>query len=70
MSQGCVFYRYDITRPESAAVDRLVRANHRGSRLMPLAGFMTPEMRWLHSFHGGTDAGKLMADYRTAQRAR
>ena len=70
MSKGCVFYIYDITRPESKAVDRLVRRNLPRARLMPLAGFMTPDWRWLHGFSGGTDARKLMTDYRTALRKR
>lgn len=69
MSQGCVCYVYDITNPESKAVDRLVRRNHIGHRLMPLAGFMTADLRWLHGFYGGTDARQLTADYRQAQQA-
>jgi hypothetical protein len=70
LSKGCVFYVYDITRPENGTVDRLVRAKLPNARLMPLSGFMTADMRWLHGFFGGTDTRQLMGDYRTALRKR
>jgi hypothetical protein len=70
LSQGCVFYVYDITRPESRSLDRLVRGNLPRARIMPLAGFMTADSRWLHGFSGNTSARKLLADYRTALRNR
>lgn len=70
LSKGCVFYVYDITKPESRALDRLVRANLPNARLMPLSGFMTADGRWLHGFFGSTDTRQLLGDYRTAMRKR
>jgi hypothetical protein len=70
MSKGCVFYVYDILHPESGAVDRIVRRNLPNARLMPLCGFMSPDMRWLQGFYGQTDARKLMSDYNAALRRR
>jgi hypothetical protein len=51
-------------------VDQVVRANLQGAYLMPLAGFVTADLKWRHGFFGSTDARKLMADYQTAQRRR
>ena len=63
-------YIYDITRPESPQIDRIVRANLKGAYLMPLAGFVDADLRWLHGFFGKTDAKKFMSDYATARRNR
>lgn len=70
LSKGCVLYVYDITRPESRAVDALVRANLQGAYVMPLAGFVTPDLEWRHGFFGGTHAQKLLSDYATARTTR
>lgn len=70
LSKGCVLYVYDITRPESAAVDALVRSNLKGAYVMPLAGFVTPDLQWRHGFFGGTHAQKLLADFETARHPR
>lgn len=62
-----VGYVYDIRRPEVPQVDQTLRANLRGATLMPLVGFLTPELRWVHGFWGPTDAGQFAGDIRTAR---
>lgn len=59
-------YVYDILRPESPQVDRVVRANLPGARLMPLVGFVTPDLRWAGGFWGQRDAAQFTSDIRRA----
>jgi thioredoxin-related protein len=70
LAQKCVIYTYDITktrqRPASRPVDRTVRANLPGAYLMPLTGFMTPELRWLHGFFGSTSGRQVISTMNTA----
>ncbi|MDJ0975813.1 MAG: hypothetical protein QNJ98_15230 [Planctomycetota bacterium] len=62
-----VGYIYDIRRPEVPQVDQTLRANLKGASLMPLVGFLTPELRWVHGFWGPTDARKFGGDIQTAR---
>ena len=70
LAQKCVIYTYDITktrqRPASRPVDRTVRANLPGAYLMPLTGFVTPELRWLHGFFGSTTGRQVLSTMNTA----
>ncbi len=70
LAKKCVIYTYDITktrqRPASRPVDRTIRANLPGAYLMPLTGFMTPEIRWLHGFFGSTSARQVISTMNTA----
>ena len=52
LTRMAVGYVYDITRPEVREVDRLLRANLRGADLMPLVGFVTADLQWVHGFWG------------------
>ena len=62
-----VGYVYQIRNPEVPQVDQTLRANLRGASLMPLVGFLTPELRWVHGFWGPTDARKFSGDISTAR---
>ncbi|MDJ0975814.1 MAG: DUF255 domain-containing protein [Planctomycetota bacterium] len=68
IAKGAVAYLYDITRPESREVDRLVRGMNRGARLMPLCGFATADLKPLKGFSGPTTATQLRGYMRQAQR--
>lgn len=57
--QVAVGYVYNIARPDEIVVDRVLRAKLK-PRLMPLVGFLTPEMQWVDGFYGRTSD----ADYR------
>jgi hypothetical protein len=67
-SRVAVGYVYDIVHPEAPAVDQTLRANLTDATLMPLVGFLTPELRWVHGFWGSTDAEKFLGDLAVAQR--
>jgi hypothetical protein len=63
-----VGYFYDITRPEDPRVDRVLRANLPNATLMPLVGFLTPDLQWVHGFWGGRDVGQFLSDIAVARR--
>lgn len=67
-----VGYIYDITPPirdpAISAVDRTLRANLRGADLMPLVGFLTPELRWVHGFYGARSVAQFQGDMAAAKR--
>ncbi len=69
LARVAVGYVYDITRPEDRSVDAALRANLPGAKLMPLVGFFTPDLAWVHGFWGRHDAGQFRADIATAARA-
>ncbi|MDA1194263.1 MAG: hypothetical protein O2894_03690, partial [Planctomycetota bacterium] len=62
LSRVAVGYIYDITRPEVRDVDRLLRANLRGADLMPLVGFVTADMQWVHGFWGQRSVQQFRGD--------
>lgn len=62
LARVAVGYVYDITRPEVRDVDRLLRANLRGADLMPLVGFITPELGWVHGFWGARTVQQFRGD--------
>lgn len=68
ISRKAIAYTYDITRPESRAIDRLIRSMNRGAGLMPLAGFVTPDLRPLRGFSGSTSPQQLRAHLAAAAR--
>lgn len=62
-------YLYDIGAPEVPQVDRTLRDNLVGAQKMPLVGFLTPELGFVHGFWGATDASRFQAVVQqTAQR--
>lgn len=68
IARYAIAYLYDITRPESGRVDQVVRGMNRGARLMPLAGFATPDLQPLKGFSGPTTAAQLRSYVRQADR--
>lgn len=68
LARKAVVYTYNILRPEMRSVNKAIRDNLRGAYLMPLAGFLTPDARYLHGFFGSTTGSKLMSDAATAER--
>ncbi len=66
--QMSVGYIYDIRHPETPLVDKTLRANLKGAALMPLVGFLTPEMGWVHGFWGPRNTSEFLGDIATAQR--
>lgn len=70
LSQVAVGYVYDIGRPEMVQVDRALRSGLPGARLMPLVGFLTPEMEWVHGFWGGRTPQQFLGDIDYARRVR
>jgi len=63
-----VGYVYDITRPEVRQIDQILRANLKGASLMPLIGFLTPDLRWVHGFWGARTVAEFQGDIATASR--
>jgi hypothetical protein len=63
-----VGYLYNILEPEDARVDQVLRQNLPRATLMPLVGFLTPDLRWIHGFAGQTDVNKFMSDCQAARR--
>ncbi|MDF1701447.1 MAG: hypothetical protein P1V36_09860, partial [Planctomycetota bacterium] len=62
LTRMAVGYIYDITRPEVRDVDRLLRANLRGADLMPLVGFITADLQWVHGFWGQRSVQQFRGD--------
>jgi hypothetical protein len=51
-SSVAVGYFFDLTAPEDRRVASLLRANLKKADLMPLVGFLTPDLQWVHGFWG------------------
>lgn len=68
LSSMAVCYMYDITRPEDGRVDRTLRANLVGAAIMPLVGFVTPDLQWVHGFSGPRSVSQFMGDIESARR--
>ena len=68
LNQVAVSYVYDILRPESARLDNALRNNLLGAILMPLVGFFTADLAWVHGFGGPRSAQEFMGDIETAAR--
>jgi len=68
LNQIAVAYVYDITRPENGRIDGTLRANLPGAILMPLVGFVTADLTWVHGFAGPRTAQEFMGDVETAAR--
>jgi hypothetical protein len=68
LNQVAVSYVYDIMRPESARLDHALRNNLPGAILMPLVGFFTADLAWVHGFGGPRTAQEFMGDIETASR--
>jgi len=60
-------YAFDITAPEDEGIDRLLRKNLAGARLMPLVGFVTPDGLWIHGFWGGQSPERFAEDLRVVR---
>ncbi|MDJ0521528.1 MAG: hypothetical protein QNJ90_05575 [Planctomycetota bacterium] len=67
LNNVAVGYIYDITRPEVRQVDQTLRANLRGADLMPLVGFLTPDLRWVHGFWGARSVTEFRGDIARAR---
>ncbi len=56
MQRVCVGYLYNIHNPTKdpsiTRVDSLLRRNLVGATLMPLTGWVTPDLQWVHGFSG------------------
>ena len=63
-----VGYTYDITRPEVRQVDQILRANLPGASLMPLVGFLTADLQWVHGFWGARTTQEFRGDMGSASR--
>jgi hypothetical protein len=70
LSQVAVGYVYDIGRPEMGQVDHAIRSRLSGARLMPLVGFLTPDMEWVHGFWGGRTPQQFLGDIDHVRRVR
>ncbi len=68
LNQLAVAYVYDIMRPENSRIDQLLRRNLLGAILMPLVGFVTADLVWVHGFAGPRTAQEFMGDIETAAR--
>lgn len=68
LTQMAVCYMYDITRPEDGRVDRTLRANLPGAVVMPLVGFLTPDLQWVNGFSGPRSVSEFMGDIEVARR--
>ncbi len=62
LTRVAVGYVYDITRPEVRQVDRTLRANLRGADLMPLVGFLSADLGWIHGFWGQRSVQQFRGD--------
>lgn len=70
LERVAVGYLYDITRPEDGSVDRTLRAHLPGARLMPLVGFVTPDLGWVHGFWGQRSVAEFQGDVALVARTR
>lgn len=62
-----VMYYYDIFHPQSKAVDSLLRKMlPKNQHMMPLWGFITPDVRWLSGNSGAPAAAKIRSLYQEA----
>ena len=56
MQRFCVGYMYNILNPDKnpqiSRVDGVLRRNLVGYSMMPLTGWVTPDLQWVHGFHG------------------
>ena len=59
MQAKSVGYLYQILDPEDREVDKALRANLPTARMMPLAGWLTPERGWITGFWGLKTAGDM-----------
>jgi len=66
LQRVAVGYTFDITRPEVRAVDDVLRNHLRGASLMPLVGFLTPDLRWVNGFSGPRTVSQFRGDIATA----
>jgi hypothetical protein len=70
LSAVAVGYMFDLSRPsaDDVPLDRLLRTNLPGASLMPLVGFVTPDLQWIHGFWGPRDLNQFLGDIAVARR--
>lgn len=68
LNEVAVSYVYDILQPESSRLDGALRANLPGAVLMPLSGFLTPDLAWVHGWSGPRTMQEFLADIEVAAR--
>jgi hypothetical protein len=64
---ACVGYYLDVDYDTSSATFLALRNNIVGAGSLPLVGFFTPDMRWLHGFWGGRGESALLQELATAR---
>lgn len=69
LSRVAVAYIYNILKPEDGRVDRTLRTNLPGAAVMPLVGFLTPDLQWVTGFWGPRSVSEFMGDIATARRS-
>jgi hypothetical protein len=63
----CVGYYDDCDRDRNSEAFGVLYRNLPGAASLPLVGWVTADLRWVHGFSGGRDATRFRQDMQTAQ---
>lgn len=67
LGEVAVGYYDDCERDPNSEAFRALMAQLPRAMILPLVGFFTPDMRWVHGFSGHTDEAKFLGDIATAK---
>lgn len=67
LGQSVVGYYDDVDRDAGSQAFWALRNNLSTAVTLPLVGFFTPDLRWVHGFSGHTDAAKFRSDVERAR---
>jgi hypothetical protein len=62
-----VGYYDDVDRNPGSPSFQILRQNLPDAIMLPLCGFLTPDLRWVHGYSGGRDAGRFRAEIAMAR---
>lgn len=69
LGQSVVGYYDDVDRDQGSQAFWALRNNLPNAVTLPLVGFFTPDLRWVHGFSGHTDPAKFRSDLDRARTA-
>ncbi len=67
LGQSVVGYYDDVDRDAGSQAFWALRNNLSSAVTLPLVGFFTPDLRWVHGFSGHTDSTKFRSDVERAR---
>lgn len=66
---SCVGYYDDCDKTPYSEAFNILQANVVGAGTLPLCGWVTADLRWIHGFWGRRDASRFLAELETAKSA-